>query len=178
MNMIVMMDKTGCIGVNGNQPVHLAEDLRRFKELTTNKIVICGRKTVDTFPGQLPLKNRSMIVISKSLNLATYLDMPDRSATIIQDPFIVVKHLKDINPSNVLVIGGASIYRELIPWTTRVFVTQVHTIFNRDNPESKVYFPIEILDSQFEVVDTTNIYDYDRCTKDKYKTSFIEYVRL
>ena len=107
----------------------------------------------------------------------------------MRDPFEVVKLLKDVNSSNVWVIGGASIYRELLPWTTRVFVTQVHTKFvsgittPMDNMQkmcasTKVYFPIDILDQQFEVVETTNIDDYDRLTNKKYKTTFREYVRL
>ena len=189
MNMIVMMDDTGCIGINGDQPVHLNEDLKRFKEMTTGKTVVCGRKTVETFPDQIPLPNRSTIVISKTLSLASYLNTTNRNSIIVRDPVEVVKLLKDINSSNVWVIGGASIYRELLPWTNRVFITQVHTKFvsgittSMDNMQkmcasTKVYFPINIIDQQFEIVETTNIDDYDRLTNKKYKTTFSEYVRL
>lgn len=189
MNMIVMMDDMGCIGINGDQPIHLNEDLKRFKEMTTGKTVVCGRKTVETFPDQLPLPNRSTIVISKTLSLASYLNTTNRNSIIVRDPFEVVKLLKDVNSSNVWVIGGASIYRELLPWTNRVFITQVHTKFvsgittSMDNMQTmcastKVYFPINIIDQQFEIVETTNIDDYDRLTNKKYKTTFSEYVRL
>ena len=189
MNMIVMMDDMGCIGINGDQPIHLNEDLKRFKEMTTGKTVVCGRKTVETFPDQLPLPNRSTIVISKTLSLASYLNTTNRNSIIVRDPFEVVKLLKDVNSSNIWVIGGASIYRELLPWTNRVFITQVHTKFvsgittSMDNMQkmcasTKVYFPINIIDQQFEIVETTNVDDYDRLTNKKYKTTFIEYVRL
>lgn len=189
MNMIVMMDDMGCIGINGDQPVHLNEDLKRFKEMTTGKTVVCGRKTVETFPDQLPLPNRSTIVISKTLSLASYLNITNRNSIIVRDPFEVVKLLKDVNSSNVWVIGGASIYKELLPWTNRVFITQAHTKFvsgittSMDNMQkmcasTKVYFPINIIDQQFEIVETTNIDDYDRLTNKKYKTTFSEYVRL
>ena len=189
MNMIVMMDDMGCIGINGDQPIHLNEDLKRFKEMTTGKTVVCGRKTVETFPNQLPLPNRSTIVISKTLSLASYLNATNRNVIIIRDPFDVVKLLKDVNSSNIWVIGGASIYRELLPWTNRVFITQVHTKFvsgittSMDNMQkmcasTKVYFPINIIDQQFEIVETTNIDDYDRLTNKKYKTTFSEYIRL
>lgn len=189
MNMIVMMDDMGCIGINGDQPIHLNEDLKRFKEMTTGKTVVCGRKTVETFPDQLPLPNRSTIVISKTLSLASYLNTTNRNSIIVRDPFEVVKLLKDVNSSNVWVIGGASIYRELLPWTNRIFITQVHTKFvsgittSIDNMQkmcdsTKVYFPINIIDQQFEIVETTNIDDYDRLTNKKYKTTFSEYVRL
>ena len=189
MNMIVMMDDMCCIGINGDQPIHLNEDLKRFKEMTTGKTVVCGRKTVETFPNQLPLPNRSTIVISKTLSLASYLNATNRNVIIVRDPFDVVKLLKDVNSSNIWVIGGASIYRELLPWTNRVFITQVHTKFvsgittSIDNMQkmcasTKVYFPINIIDQQFEIVETTNIDDYDRLTNKKYKTTFSEYVRL
>ena len=183
MNMIVMIDTTGCIGINGDQPVHLVEDLKRFKKHTVGNIVVCGRKTIETFPEKKPLPDRSTIVISKTLSPATYLNTTNRSVLIVQDPFDVVKLLKDVDPSSVWVIGGASIYKELLPWTTRVFVTQVHTVFAnnmKDSSEdlSKVYFPIEVLDQEFEVVDTTNIEDCDRFTNKKYKTTYMEYVRL
>ena len=189
MNMIVMMDDNGCIGINGDQPIRLNEDLKRFKEMTTEKTVVCGRKTVETFPHQLPLPGRSTIVISKTLSLTSYLNITNRNSIIVRDPFEVVKLLKDINSSNVWVIGGASIYRELLPWTNRVFITQVHTKFvsgiitSMDNMQkmrasTKVYFPINIIDQQFEIVETTNIDDYDRLTNKKYKTTFSEYVRL
>ena len=189
MNMIVMMDDNGCIGINGDQPIRLNEDLKRFKEMTTEKTVVCGRKTVETFPDQLPLPNRSTIVISKTLSLATYLNATNRNVIIVRDPFDAVKLLKDVNPSNVWVIGGASIYKELLPWTNRVFITQVHTKFvsgittSMDSMQkmcasTKVYFPINIIDQQFEIVETTNIDDYDRLTNKKYKTTFSEYVRL
>ena len=189
MNMIVMIDDMGCIGINGDQPIHLNEDLKRFKEMTTGKTVVCGRKTVETFPDQLPLPNRSTIVISKTLSLASYLNTTNRNVIIVRDPFDVIKLLKDVNSSNIWVIGGASIYRELLPWTNRVFITQVHTKFvsgittSMDNMQkmcasTKVYFPINIIDQQFEIVETTNIDDYDRLTNKKYKTTFSEYVRL
>ena len=189
MNMIVMMDDMCCIGINGDQPIHLNEDLKRFKEMTTGKTVVCGRKTVETFPNQLPLPNRSTIVISKTLSLASYLNATNRNVIIVRDPFDVVKLLKDVNSSNIWVIGGASIYKELLPWTNRVFITQVHTKFvsgittSIDNMQkmcasTKVYFPINIIDQQFEIVETTNIDDYDRLTNKKYKTTFSEYVRL
>lgn len=189
MNMIVMMDDMGCIGINGDQPIHLNEDLKRFKEMTTGKTVVCGRKTVETFPDKLPLQGRSTIVISGTLNQLEYAGLHDRSGIVVRDPFTVVKLLKDVNSSNVWIIGGASIYRELLPWTNRVFITQVHTKFvsgittSMDNMQkmcasTKVYFPINIIDQQFEIVETTNIDDYDRLTNKKYKTTFSEYVRL
>ena len=190
MNIIVMMDETGCIGIDDDQPVRLQEDLARFKKFTNHKIVVCGRKTISTFPDQVPLKNRSTIVVSKTLNKAHFLMCPDRNVIVVSNPFEIIEMLKDVNSSDIWVIGGASIYRELLPWTNRVFITQVHTKFRNsiimptENFESKnlapniAYFPINIIDQQFEIVETTNIDDYDRLTNKKYKTTFSEYVRL
>ena len=188
MNIIVMMDETGCIGIDDDQPVRLQEDLARFKKFTNHKIVVCGRKTVSTFPDQAPLKNRSTIVVSKTLNKAHFLMYPDRNVIVVSNPFEIIEMLKDINSSDIWVIGGASIYREFLPLVSRVYLTQVHTIFQRGitntlnshdmlNP-TKVYFPINILDEQFERIESTEIEDIDIFTKRRYKTTFSEYIRL
>ena len=188
MNMIVMMDETGCIGINGNQPVHLNEDLKRFRDVTIGNTIVCGRKTLETFPDKLPLQGRSTIVISGTLNQLEYAGLHDRSGIVVRDPFTVVKLLKNMDPAKVIVVGGASIYEQLLPWTTRVFVTQVHTVFIREFKRTKIldtqsnfdnlkYFPIDILDNEFEIVGSTNIDDYDRLTNKKYKTTVTEYVR-
>lgn len=186
MNMIVMQDTNGCIGINGDQPVHLHYDLDRFKELTLGKTVVCGRKTVKTFPNGVPLKNRYSIVVSTTLSPVEYLTLHDRNAITVSDPFTVVKLLKNMNPSDVYVIGGASIYEALLPWTTRVFVTLVHTEFcNRSQQpgliypdEHPKYFPTNILHEQFQPFRIKNILDYDESTKKEYNTTFTEYVRL
>ena len=62
MNLIVAVDKNWGIGKDGDQLVYLKEDLRRFKALTTGHPVILGRKTLATFPGGRPLKNRRNLI--------------------------------------------------------------------------------------------------------------------
>ena len=68
MNAIVMMDYDYCIGINGDQVLHIRDDLQRFKELTTGKYVVYGRKTLETFPNKKPLPNRKNIIISETMN--------------------------------------------------------------------------------------------------------------
>ena len=112
----------------------------------------------------------------------------DRNVIVVSNPFEIIEMLKDVNSSDIWVIGGASIYREFLPLVSRVYLTQVHTIFQRGitntlnshdmlNP-TKVYFPINILDEQFERIESTEIEDIDIFTKRRYKTTFSEYIRI
>ena len=65
MNLIVAVDKNWAIGYKGKLLVSIPEDMKLFRSETTNKVVVMGRKTLDSFPNGLPLKNRTNIVITK-----------------------------------------------------------------------------------------------------------------
>lgn len=181
MNMIVMMDKNGCIGINNDQPIHLKYDLNRFKSFTISKTVVCGRKTVETFPNGIPLKNRNTIVISSTLKPNAYAHLTDRFVTVVNHPFEVVKKIQDSNSSDMFIIGGASIYRQLIPWTNRVYATIADLDFARVvniKKNNAVYFPIDVLNSSFDIINEHIIMDKDLNTNAQVHTKFIEYVRV
>lgn len=173
MNIIVMTDRDGCIGADGDQVVHLHNDLIRFHEFTKNKIVICGSKTVKTFPNQIPLKDRSTIVLSKNLDMYEYIECPDRNIMVCNDIRDIIILPAYVNTSDIWIIGGASIYRQLIRFVDRIILTEVDTAFNGEN---KVYFPADIR-YDFEKYDETLIEDFDRKTKEKINTKLIEYRR-
>lgn len=174
MNMIVMTDKEGCIGVNGDQPIHLYNDLIRFKAYTENKIVICGSNTVKTFPKQLPLKNRSTIILSKTLDKNEFISCPDRNVTIVDDIRDVVMLPAYVDTEDIWIIGGASVYRQLIRFVDYIIVTKVDTVFTGDN---KVYFP-EDTNYYFDKVISFSVDDFDCETNTKYKTVVNEYRRI
>lgn len=173
MNIIVMTDREGCIGVNGDQVLHLHNDLIRFHEYTENKVVVCGSKTVKTFPNQLPLKNRSTIILSNTLDKNEFIGCPDRNITICNDIRDIIMLPKYVNTSDIWIIGGASIYRQLIPFVDRVILTEVDTVFTGEN---KVYFTADI-QYDFETYDETLIEDFDRKTKERFNTKLIEFRR-
>lgn len=113
------------IGFGGTQPVTLRADRRRFRELTEGAAVIVGRRTLADFPGSKPLKNRRNIVLTRQ-------DLEIPGAEIAHSPDEAVS----LAGGRALVIGGASVYREMLPLIDRVYVTKLECA-----PVSDCFFP-------------------------------------
>lgn len=111
---IVATNKEGAIGANGDLPWHLSEDLRHFKELTMAHPVIMGRKTWESLPKR-PLPGRRNIVISRNE------DYRAEGAEV----FGSIEEAVDACREIPFIIGGAQIYKEAIPFCTRVYLTIV-----------------------------------------------------
>ena len=126
MNVIVAVDQNWAIGKDGDQLVYLKEDLKRFKALTTGHPVILGRKTLATFPGGRPLKNRRNLILSRTMEEAP------QGAEV----FSTAEALLAAAPEDSFVIGGASVYRQLLPWCDTAYVTKIDRAFPAD-----CYFP-------------------------------------
>ncbi len=116
MNAIVSATRDWGIGYDGNLLVRNKADMHRFVELTTGGTVIMGRKTLESFPGG-PLKRRRNIVITHD---ETY--HPERSERVAS-PQEALSSVASESPDSVWLIGGASVYRALLPACTRVYVT-------------------------------------------------------
>ena len=126
MNVIVAVDQNWAIGKDGDQLVYLSEDLKCFKSLTTGHPVILGRKTLATFPGGRPLKGRRNLILSRNTDFAP------EGAEVFSD----VETLRAAAPEDAFVIGGASVYRQLLPWCDTAYVTKIDRAFPAD-----CYFP-------------------------------------
>ena len=122
MNVIVAVDQNWAIGKDGDQLVYLSEDLKRFKSLTTGHPVILGRKTLATFPGGWPLKGRRNLILSRNTDFAP------EGAEVFSD----VETLRAAAPEDAFVIGGASVYRQLLPWCDTAYVTKIDRAFPAD----------------------------------------------
>ena len=122
MNVIVAVDQNWAIGKDGDQLVYLSEDLKRFKSLTTGHPVILGRKTLATFPGGRPLKGRRNLILSRNTDFAP------EGAEVFSD----VETLRAAAPEDAFVIGGASVYRQLLPWCDTAYVTKIDRAFPAD----------------------------------------------
>jgi len=125
MNAIVAVYSDWGIGCCGTQPVVVPEDRKHFREVTGTGTVIVGRKTLEDFPEGKPLKNRRNIVISTR-------DIKIEGAEIARSPSEAAK----IAGYDAYVIGGGSIYNEMIEYCDRVFVTKIDA-----KPESDTFFP-------------------------------------
>lgn len=183
MYAILMMDKDDCIGINHDQPLHLIKDLQRFKELTSGKTVIYGATTLKTFPGQKPLPNRNNIIISRSLSTQDFMNYTDRNVTVYNSIDDLILTIKNTNMMNAIVIGGASIYMQLMPFIHRIYLTQLEKKFEDYLPsithDIHTYVFSKRIDEDFQLVDETII--EDTATELPYElinTKFKEYVRI
>ena len=127
MDLIVAVYEDWGIGCCGTQPVAISADRVFFRETTRGAAVIVGRKTVADFPGGKPLPGRKNILLSRQK-----IEMP--GFVVCHSPEEVVEKTREAE--RVFVIGGGSVYRQMLPLCERAYVTKVHTC-----PKSDTYFP-------------------------------------
>ena len=126
MNLIVAVDKNWAIG-NGNKLlVSIPQDMKFFRETTTGKVVVMGRKTLETFPGKQPLKNRTNIVLTRDKNYQV------KGAIIVHDIDELMEELKKYEEEEIYVIGGETIYRQLLPYCKLAHVTKINHAYEAD----------------------------------------------
>ena len=131
MFQVVAVDKNWGIGNDGNLLFHISEDLKNFRRLTEGKTVILGRKTLATFPKGAPLKNRRNIILSRDESYTV------EGAEVARSVEEVAELLKNENTDNVVVIGGESIYRQMLPLCDTAVVTKI----DAEAPASDKFFP-------------------------------------
>lgn len=103
MNLIVAVDENWAIGYNNELLVSIPDDMKFFRETTTGKVVIMGRKTLESFPGGRPLKNRVNIVITKKE------DYEVDGAVVVHSVEEAVNEASKYDENDVFVIGGGSV---------------------------------------------------------------------
>lgn len=126
MNLIVNADLEWGIGRQDRLLVRLSEDMKRFKALTIGKVVVLGRKTLQTFPGGEPLPNRTNVVMTSQANFSA------GEAVICHSLKELARILDGWPDDAVFIIGGASLYRQLLPFCRLAYVTRVHQVFAAD----------------------------------------------
>ena len=122
---IVHADKEWGIGKNGDMMFSLPKDMKFFRETTTGHVVVMGGNTLRSFPGQKPLKNRTNIVVSRGQVRDDCIIVP----TMSEFKEMIKSHQ---NEGDVYVIGGAQIYKELLPYCDEALVTRVDSIGGAD----------------------------------------------
>ncbi len=127
MELIVAVYDDWGIGKDGTQPVALSADRKFFRETTKGTMVIVGRRTIEDFPGKKPLPGRVNVALSRSQG-----EIP--GFTLCQSPQQALVLAK--NAQRAMVIGGGSIYRQMLPYCDTAYVTKVHLTV-----ESDTFFP-------------------------------------
>ncbi|HVP83987.1 MAG TPA: dihydrofolate reductase [Rhizomicrobium sp.] len=125
ISLILAMADNGVIGDKGAIPWRVAEDMRRFKSLTLGKPNIMGRKTWESLPKK-PLPGRTNIIVTRDRNYRA------EGATVVATVDEALGRAKAENPQEIMIIGGAEIYRAALPRATRIHLTEIHADIKGD----------------------------------------------
>lgn len=130
MNVIAAVDANWAIGYKNELLVKIPNDQKWFQKITTGKVVVMGRKTMETFPNGMPLKNRTNIVLTGDRALRV------KDAELVYGIEELLEKLKQYNTEDVYVIGGESVYEELLPYCDTAYITKIDYTYQADR-----YFP-------------------------------------
>ena len=130
MNIIVAVDKNWAIGKDNKLLVSIPADMKMFRQETTGKVVVMGRKTLESFPNGLPLKNRTNIVLTGNK------DYNVKDAIIVHTVEELLEEIKKYPSEEVYCIGGDSVYKQLLPYCDTAHVTKIDYAYEAD-----AYFP-------------------------------------
>ncbi len=126
MNMIVAVDRNWAIGYKNSLLNSIPEDMKYFRDTTMGKTVIMGRKTLESFPGKRPLKDRTNIVITHRK------DYRAEGAVVVHSVEEAVQKASEWPSEDVYVIGGESIYRQMLGMCDTVRVTRMDYAYEAD----------------------------------------------
>ena len=149
MNLIVNADKKWAIGKDNRLLVSIPQDMKFFRETTTGKVVVMGRKTLESFPGGQPLKKRTNIVLTTDPNYQA------GEAVIVHSMEELMEELRKYPREDIFVIGGESIYRSLLPWCRTAYVTRTDHAYDADT-----WFPDLDADPEWKMTKTSDEQTY------------------
>jgi dihydrofolate reductase len=160
LSIIVAKAKNNVIGKDNQLIWHLPEDLKRFKSLTTGHTIIMGRKTFESLGRVLP--NRHHVILCNDAQM----QIDDENVEILEDISLLDKYINDTKEH--FVIGGATMYKLLMPYCTKMYITEINQEFDGD-----VSFP-EISQNEWKVTarekglkDEKNPFDYEYVTYER-----------
>lgn len=130
MNMIVAVDEKWAIGYKNSLLVSIPADQKMFRNETIGKVVVLGRKTLETFPQKQPLGGRTNIILSHNR------DYKVKGAIVVHSKEELLEELKKYNDEDIFIIGGSSIYDMMLPYVNTVHVTKIDHAYEADS-----YFP-------------------------------------
>jgi len=126
MNIIVAADRNWGIGNKNSLLVQIPRDQKMFREMTTGKVVVMGRKTLESLPQKQPLQNRTNIVLSRDNEYKV------KGATVVNSIDALLQELKQYNEEDIFIIGGESIYKQMLPYCKVAHVTKIDFEYEAD----------------------------------------------
>lgn len=130
MNLIAAVDRNWAIGKDNKLLVQIPMDMKFFRETTTGKVVVMGRKTLESFPNGLPLKNRTNIVLTHNKNY------DGKGAIVVHSMEELREELEKYNSEDIYIIGGEQIYKALVDDCDVAHITKIEYEYDAD-----AYFP-------------------------------------
>ena len=130
MKLIVAVDREWGIGYRGKLLANVKDDLAHFRELTVGKTIVYGSSTLRTFPYGRPLKNRINLILSTNPNFKP------EGAVVLHSVEELIAYEKAHPEEDIVVVGGASVYKQLMPYCETAYVTRFDASFEKD-----AYFP-------------------------------------
>ena len=126
MNLIVNADKNWGIGKNNELLVHIPNDMKMFRQMTTGKVVVMGRKTLESFPNGMPLPKRTNIVLTHDK------DYDAKGAIVVGSKEELLDELEEYKDEDIFIIGGGHIYEEFLPYCKVAHVTKIDHAYQAD----------------------------------------------
>lgn len=162
MNIIAAVDRNWGIGRKGRLLVSIPNDQKHFREETMGKVVVLGRKTLQTFPQGMPLQGRINIILSRDRNFAV------KGGIVVHSMEELFRELKKYPPEDVYCIGGESVYAQLLPYCDTAHITKIDHAYEADT-----YFPNLDQDPEWEIAA-----DSDELTYFDIAYTFLKYERI
>jgi len=147
MNLIVAVDQNYGIGSGNELLYYIPEDLKFFKFKTLNKVIVMGSKTFLSLPDSAPLKNRTNIILTQNENLNA------KGAIVANSIPALAEVLKSYNSDDIFVIGGASVYTELLPFVKTAYVTKIEA-----TRPAESFFPDIEKEESWKLLDSSKKY--------------------
>lgn len=160
MNIIVAADRNWGIGKNNSLLVQIPRDQKMFREMTTGKVVVMGRKTLESLPQKQPLANRTNIVLSENPKFKI------KGAIVVHSMEELMEELKKYDDDDIYIVGGESVYRQLLPYCNTAHVTKIDYTYEADahfpnldelqewhitaDSEEQTYFDLEYVFLKYE----------------------------
>lgn len=126
MQMIVAVDNNWAIGNQGKLLVRIPADMQFFQKETIGKVVVMGRKTLESLPGGQPLAKRTNVV------LTTRADYHPKNVIVVHSKKEAEELLKSYNSEDVYIIGGQSVYEQFLPFVNTIHVTKINYTYQAD----------------------------------------------
>lgn len=160
MNLIAAVDKNWGIGYKGKLLVRIPSDQQWFQKATKGRVIVLGRKTLETFPNGLPLPARRNIILSRNPGFQV------KGAEVTHSVEETLRLLKQYKSEDIYIAGGESIYRQFLPYCDVAHITRIDYEYQADacfpnleelpdwelaaDSEEQTYFDLEYTFQRFE----------------------------